>query len=29
LNAHGENAGLLKVHLYRPFAIEQFIEALP
>jgi pyruvate-ferredoxin/flavodoxin oxidoreductase len=29
LNAHGENVGLLKVHLYRPFAIEQFIAALP
>ncbi len=29
LNAHGENVGLLKVHLYRPFAIEPFIEALP
>jgi len=29
LNAHGENVGLLKVHLYRPFAIEQFVAALP
>ncbi len=29
LNARGENIGLLKVHLYRPFALEQFAEALP
>jgi pyruvate-ferredoxin/flavodoxin oxidoreductase len=29
LNAHGDNVGLLKVHLYRPFAVEQFIAALP
>ena len=29
LNAHGDNVGLLKVHLYRPFAVEQFVEALP
>ena len=29
LNAHGDNVGLLKVHLYRPFAIEQFVDALP
>jgi len=29
MNARGENVGLLKVHLYRPFAVEQFIEALP
>jgi len=29
LNAHGEDVGLLKVHLFRPFAIEQFVEALP
>ncbi|HTX38434.1 MAG TPA: pyruvate:ferredoxin (flavodoxin) oxidoreductase [Bryobacteraceae bacterium] len=29
LNAAGEKAGLLKVHLYRPFAIEAFVAALP
>jgi len=29
VNAHGDNVGLLKVHLYRPFAVEQFLEALP
>ena len=29
LNARGENVGVLKVHLYRPFAVEQFIQALP
>jgi pyruvate-ferredoxin/flavodoxin oxidoreductase len=29
LNAHGEKAGLLKVHLYRPFCVKSFLEALP
>jgi len=29
LNARGEKLGLLKVHLYRPFAIEAFMAALP
>ncbi len=29
LNAHGEKVGLLKVRLYRPFAVDKFVEALP
>ena len=29
LNAHGENVGLLKVRLYRPFCVKSFLEALP
>ncbi|HVN04765.1 MAG TPA: pyruvate:ferredoxin (flavodoxin) oxidoreductase, partial [Bryobacteraceae bacterium] len=29
LNASGENVGILKVHLYRPFSIEHFVAALP
>jgi pyruvate-ferredoxin/flavodoxin oxidoreductase len=29
LNAKGEKVGLLKVRLFRPFAIEKFVEALP
>ncbi|HOJ48057.1 MAG TPA: pyruvate:ferredoxin (flavodoxin) oxidoreductase [Bacillota bacterium] len=29
LNARGEKVGLIKVRLYRPFAIDRFIEALP
>ncbi len=29
LNAHGEKVGLLKVRLYRPFAADYFINALP
>ncbi|MFN8446266.1 MAG: pyruvate:ferredoxin (flavodoxin) oxidoreductase [Caldilineaceae bacterium] len=29
LNRHGEKLGLLKVHLFRPFAIDQFVAALP
>ena len=29
LNAHGEKAGLVKVRLFRPFAAEKLIEALP
>ena len=29
MNAEGKNVGLLKVRLYRPFAIDAFIDALP
>ena len=29
LNESGEKVGVLKVRLYRPFAVEQFIKALP
>ncbi|OGO33394.1 MAG: pyruvate:ferredoxin (flavodoxin) oxidoreductase, partial [Chloroflexi bacterium RBG_16_56_8] len=29
LNANGEKTGVLQVHLYRPFAVEQFAQALP
>ena len=29
LNAHGEKVGLVKVRLYRPFAAEKLIEAIP
>ncbi|MCR5173298.1 MAG: pyruvate:ferredoxin (flavodoxin) oxidoreductase [Oscillospiraceae bacterium] len=29
LNAHGEKVGLIKVRLYRPFAVERFLEAIP
>ena len=29
LNAQGQRLGLLKVRLYRPFAAEKFVEALP
>lgn len=29
LNAHGEKVGLLKVRLFRPFASEKFLAALP
>ena len=29
LNARGENVGLLKVRLYRPFAVEAFVASLP
>ena len=29
LRAHGEKVGLVKVRLYRPFAAERFVEALP
>ena len=29
LNAHGERVGVLKVHLYRPFSVKHFVEALP
>lgn len=29
LNARGEKVGLLEVHLYRPFSIEHFLQAIP
>jgi len=29
LNAGGEKVGMLKVHLYRPFAIDRFLGAIP
>ncbi|MDZ7347034.1 MAG: pyruvate:ferredoxin (flavodoxin) oxidoreductase, partial [candidate division KSB1 bacterium] len=29
LNARGEKVGVVKVHLYRPFSVEHFIQALP
>ena len=29
LNAHGENVGVLSVHLYRPWSAKHFMEALP
>ncbi|MBI4547569.1 MAG: pyruvate:ferredoxin (flavodoxin) oxidoreductase [Ignavibacteriae bacterium] len=29
LNAKGENVGLIKVRLFRPFSVEHFIKALP
>ena len=29
LNAHGEKVGLLKVHLFRPFSVKHFIDAIP
>jgi pyruvate-ferredoxin/flavodoxin oxidoreductase len=29
LNQNGENVGLLKVHLFRPFSAEHFVKALP
>jgi pyruvate-ferredoxin/flavodoxin oxidoreductase len=29
LTGRGERVGLLKVHLYRPFSVEHFLEALP
>ena len=29
LNSHGEKVGVLRVRLYRPFAIEAFMQALP
>ena len=29
LNAHGENVGMIKVRLYRPFSVSHFIDALP
>jgi len=29
LNSHGENVGLLKVRLFRPFSVSHFVRALP
>jgi pyruvate-ferredoxin/flavodoxin oxidoreductase len=29
LNKNGEKVGVLKIHLYRPFSVKHFIEALP
>src|SRR5574344_1508367 len=29
LNAHGEKVGLINVHLYRPFAVDKFVAAIP
>ncbi len=29
LNANGQKVGLLKVRLYRPFAVDKFVEAIP
>ncbi len=29
MNEHGENVGVLKVRLYRPFSIEHFVAAIP
>jgi pyruvate-ferredoxin/flavodoxin oxidoreductase len=29
LNKRGENVGLLKIHMYRPFAADHFVAALP
>jgi len=29
LNNHGEKVGVVKVHLYRPFDVERFLQALP
>ena len=29
LNAHGEKVGLVKVRLYRPWSVEDFVKALP
>ncbi len=29
LNDHGEKVGILQVHLFRPFAVNDFIEAVP
>ena len=29
LNANGEKVGLLEVHLYRPFAVQRFLESIP
>ena len=29
MNAHGEKVGLLKVRLYRPFAPEKMLAAIP
>ena len=29
MNEHGEKVGVLAVHLFRPFSVEHFIQALP
>ena len=29
LGAHGEKVGVVKVHLFRPFSVEHFLQALP
>ncbi len=29
MNAHGEKVGVLTIHLYRPFSVENFIKAIP
>ena len=29
LNAHGEKIGMVKVRLFRPFAVEAFVQAFP
>ncbi|MCL2461580.1 MAG: pyruvate:ferredoxin (flavodoxin) oxidoreductase, partial [Defluviitaleaceae bacterium] len=29
LNAHGEKVGMVNVHLFRPFSLERFIQAIP
>ncbi|MDE6432170.1 MAG: pyruvate:ferredoxin (flavodoxin) oxidoreductase, partial [Opitutales bacterium] len=29
LNLHGEKVGLVKIHLYRPFSVEHFLNVLP
>lgn len=29
LNAHGRKVGMVQVHLFRPFAVERFAEAIP
>jgi pyruvate-ferredoxin/flavodoxin oxidoreductase len=29
MNARGEKVGMIKVHLYRPFSVERFLQAIP
>ena len=29
LNAHGRKVGIIQVHLYRPFSVEHFVNAIP
>jgi pyruvate-ferredoxin/flavodoxin oxidoreductase len=29
LNRHGEKVGVMRVHLFRPFSVEHFVQALP
>ncbi len=29
LNAHGKKVGMIQVHLYRPFSVEHFVNAIP